>query len=98
MDDLSPFRKVDLVTSMNKKFSLRKSKFMVDKYIVNPKNVQSKLKAIRLQFFPSQPLGIGIIKNLKQYFRHNLVSPRLKDSEDGTFKGQFIPDFSHSQS
>lgn len=78
------------ILELDEKFAKEKRNVLmfVDNCTAHPKSLQRKLKAINLQFFPPnatsvvQPLDLGIIKNLKQYYRHELVKRRLQEMED----------------
>jgi DDE superfamily endonuclease/Tc5 transposase DNA-binding domain len=55
----------------------------VDNCSAHPKNVQDKLQAIKLEFFPPnmtsklQPCDLGIIKNIKHYYRESMVKEMI---------------------
>lgn len=65
----------------------RKILLFIDNCPAHPKDVQSKLKAIELAFFPPnmtsklQPLDQGVIQNLKVFYRSRMVKEALKRIE-----------------
>ena len=60
----------------------------IDNCPAHPKNIQDRLDFIKLEYFPPnttsvlQPLDLGVIKNLKHYYRNNLVRKRLQELEE----------------
>lgn len=70
----------------------RKVLFFVDNCPAHPPTVSTKLKAIKLMFFPpnmtskTQPMDLGIIKQLKQDYRQKLVLRCLKQLEESVDK------------
>ena len=62
---------------------------IVDNCSAHPKNLKSKLTNINLQFLPPnctsvlQPMNMGIIKNLKHFYRSKLVNRVLMAIDDG---------------
>lgn len=78
------------ITDLDQKFANegRKVLMFLDNCSAHPKAVQEKLKAIELKFFPPnttsvlQPMDLGIIKNLKHYYRRTLVKQRLIEMEN----------------
>ncbi|XP_050300906.1 tigger transposable element-derived protein 4-like [Anthonomus grandis grandis] len=76
----------------DKKFAAQRRKVLlfVDNCPAHPKSVESKLKNIKLEYFPPnltsilQPMDQGIIKNLKQHYRNRIVMKVLAHMEVAT--------------
>ncbi len=76
---------------LDKKFAAEKRNilFFVDNCTAHIKDVQLKLKAINLQFFPPnltallQPMDLGIIRTVKAHYRNALVLQLIDDIENG---------------
>ena len=74
-----------------RKFEKQKRKIImfVDNCPAHPRSVQSKLKAIRLEFLPPnktsvlQPMDQGIIHNVKCHYRRRILSQSLENSDKG---------------
>ncbi|XP_039960277.1 tigger transposable element-derived protein 6-like [Bactrocera tryoni] len=77
------------VLNLDKRFQStgRKILLFIDNCPAHPKDVESKLKAIELAFFPPnktsklQPLDQGVIQNLKILYRTRIVKEALKRIE-----------------
>lgn len=79
------------LVKLDKKFASQKRNILlfVDNCPAHPKDVEDKLKNIKLAYFPPnmtsllQPMDQGIIQNLKQHYRKRIVLKVLANMEEG---------------
>ena len=70
----------------------RKVIFFVDNCPLHPKSLKQKLNSIRLEFFPPnmtsrvQPLYMGIIKNIKHFYRSEIVKKKIEEINNNSCK------------